>query len=129
MWTRYRRYREVIGLLMKTLVRFAKSILLLLAGPFIWQAAVAQSKDVAVIGSHPKLRVEEVVANLVRRNLERAQALGAYEGTRTYRLEYRGFPGSRSAEMTVAVKYRSPGTKEFSIQSEKGSHIVSYTHL
>ena len=112
-----------IGLLMKTLVRFAKSILLL-AGPFIWQAAVAQSKDVAVIDSHPKLRVEEVVANLVRRNLERAQALGAYEGTRIYRLEYRGFPGSRSAEMTVAVKYRSPGTKEFSIQSEKGSQML-----
>jgi hypothetical protein len=45
-------------------------------------------------------------------------------GIRIYRLEYRGFPGSRSAEMTVAVKYRSPGTKEFSIQSEKGSQLL-----
>ena len=53
---------------------------------------------------------------MVQRNLERAQALAAYQGTRIYRLEYHGFPGSRSAEMTVDVKYRSPGTKEFNIR-------------
>ncbi|MBZ5682808.1 MAG: hypothetical protein LAO24_22165 [Acidobacteriia bacterium] len=61
---------------------------------------------------------------LVQRNLARAQALAAYQGTRTYRREYRGFPGSRSAEMTVAVRYRSPGTKEFSIRSETGSRLL-----
>jgi hypothetical protein len=70
------------------------------------------------------LTAEQVVDNLVRRNLERAQALAAYQGTRVYRLEYHGFPGSRRAEMTVDVKYRSPGAKEFSIRSEKGSHWV-----
>jgi hypothetical protein len=64
------------------------------------------------------------VTNLVRKNLERAQALGAYQGTRDYRLEYRGFPGSRSAEVTVAAKYGVPRTKEFSIRSEKGSHLL-----
>ena len=60
------------------------------------------------------LSAEEVVNHLVQRNLERARALGAYQGTRIYRLEYHGFPGSRSAEMIVDVKYRTPGTKEFS---------------
>jgi hypothetical protein len=39
-------------------------------------------------------------------------------------LEYRGFPGSRSAEIVVDVEYRSPGTKEFRIRSEKGSKLV-----
>jgi hypothetical protein len=109
---------------MKTFCRFAGFVLLLLAGPCMRQVAVAQSSDVAVTDPRPNLSVEEIVANLVRRNLERAQTLGAYEGTRIYRLEYRGFPGSRSAEMAVAVKYRSPGTKEFTIRSETGSRLL-----
>jgi hypothetical protein len=61
---------------------------------------------------------------MVERNLERARALGAYQGTRVYRLEYRGFPGSRSADMIVDVKYRAPETKEFSIRSESGSRLI-----
>ena len=39
-------------------------------------------------------------------------------------MEYRGFPGTRSAEMIVNVKYQSPGTKEFTIQSATGSTII-----
>ena len=72
----------------------------------------------------PTLNADEIVVKMVERNLERARALGAYQGTRTYHLEYRGFPGSRSAEMTVEVKYRSPGTKDFSIRSQHGSKFV-----
>ena len=67
---------------------------------------------------------EEIVTKMVERNLERARALGAYQGTRVYHLEYRGFPGSRSAEMTVEMKYRSPGTKDFSVRSEHGSKLI-----
>ena len=89
-----------------------------------WQPATAQPSNTPTIEPRPALTSEQVVNQLVQRNLERAQALIAYQGTRIYRLEYRGFPGSRSAEMTVAVKYRSPGTKEFSIQSEKGSRLL-----
>src|SRR6202140_686980 len=72
----------------------------------------------------PLLSADEIVSRMVERNLERARALEAYEGTRIYHLEYRGFPGSRSAEMTVEVKYRSPGTKDFKIRSEKGSRLI-----
>ena len=61
---------------------------------------------------------------MVRKNIERAQALITYRSTRIYRLDYHGFPGSRSAEMVVDVTYHSPGKKEFSIQSEKGSHFL-----
>lgn len=87
-------------------------------------AATAQLSDKTGAGAHSAITEEQVVDNLLRRNLERAQALASYHSTRVYRLEYRGFPGSRSAEMTVEVKYHSPGSKEFSIQSEKGSKIV-----
>jgi hypothetical protein len=88
-----------------------------------WQAATAQPSN-TTIEPRAGLTSEQVVNKLVQRNLERAQALAAYQGTRIYRLEYSGFPGSRSAEMTVAVKYRSPETKEFSIQSETGSRLL-----
>jgi hypothetical protein len=86
--------------------------------------AGAQPPNAPATDPHPGLSVEEVVTNLVQRNLERARALGAYQGTRIYRLDYRGFPGSRSAEMTVDVKYHAPGTKEFSIRSETGSKLI-----
>lgn len=90
----------------------------------VWQRATAQPLNTPAIGPSTALTAEQVVDKLVQRNLERARALAAYQGTRIYRLEYYGFPGSRNAEMTVAVKYRSPGTKEFSIQSETGSRLL-----
>jgi hypothetical protein len=65
-----------------------------------------------------------VVQNLVRMNAERAQQLRSYQGKRIYRLEYHGFPGARSAEMVVDVKYESPASKEFTIQSETGSKLI-----
>jgi hypothetical protein len=70
------------------------------------------------------LTTEEVVNNLISRNLQRAAALHAYQSTRLYRIEYRGFPSSRSAEMVVEVKYRAPYTKQFTIRSESGSKVL-----
>jgi hypothetical protein len=87
-----------------------------------WQAAMAQISHTLASGPHNVLTTEQVVDRLVQRNLERAHALTAYKGTRIYRLEYHGFAGARSAEMTVEVEYRSPASKEFKIQSESGPH-------
>jgi hypothetical protein len=78
----------------------------------------------SVPASNAPLRIEQVVENLVRMNLERSQALHVYHGTRIYRVEYRGFPGTRSAEMIVDVKYQSPGTKEFTILSATWSRMI-----
>jgi len=89
-----------------------------------WQSEHAQPSNTRASEPTATLTADQVVDNMVQRNMERSRALTAYQGTRIYRLEYRGFPGSRSAEMTVAVKYSSPGTKEFTVQSETGSHLV-----
>jgi hypothetical protein len=70
------------------------------------------------------LNTDQVVHNLVCRNAERAQALLSYQGQRIYRLEYRGFPGARDAEMIVDVTYESPGTKHFIIHSATGSKVI-----
>jgi hypothetical protein len=109
---------------MKTALHIALSSAQLLMCVGAWQQATAQPSNTPAIEPRAALTAEQVVNNLVQRNLERARALGAYQGTRIYRLEYHGFPGSRSAEMTVDVEYRSPGTKEFSIRSESGSHLL-----
>jgi len=64
------------------------------------------------------------VDNLVRKDLERAQALRHSESTRVYRLSYRGFPGDREAEMTVEATYDSPSTKSFKVISQTGSKLI-----
>ncbi|MGA7767969.1 MAG: hypothetical protein WCA27_17310 [Candidatus Sulfotelmatobacter sp.] len=108
---------------MKISLRALGCILSLLIGLGARQLAAAPL-DPPAASPVPLLSAEEIVTKMVERNLERARALGAYQGTRVYRLEYRGFPGSRSADMIVEVKYRSPGTKDFSIRSENGSRLI-----
>jgi hypothetical protein len=70
----------------------------------VWRLAAAQPSNTSAIEPRLALTSEQVVNKLVQKNRERAQALVAYQGTRIYRLEHHGFPGSRSAEMTVAVE-------------------------
>jgi hypothetical protein len=99
-------------------------ILSLLILIVVWQPASAQQPNVASVTHRAPLTLEQVVRNLVQMNLYRVQALHAYRGTRTYRVEYHGFPGTRSAQMVVNVKYLSPGTKEFIVQSATGSKLI-----
>jgi hypothetical protein len=96
--------------------------LVLCAG--LCQVAVGQISNAVNQHARRQLNAEQVVENLVRMNLERAQALQAYRSTRVYRLEYKGFPGGRTAEMVVAVKYHAPATKEFEIVSATGSKVL-----
>jgi hypothetical protein len=110
----------------KTRLPFRSCLLILplqiCIGP--WQPACAQQPGTFASVANAPLSTEQIVKNLVGMNLERAQALHAYNGTRTYRVEYRGFPRTRSAEMIVDVNYRSPETKEFTIQSATGSKMI-----
>ncbi len=102
-------------------------ILTVLLCLFLWKIARGQttSHDQGQQQQNAgQLKSEQVVERLVRMNLERAQALQAYESTRIYRLEYKGFPGGRTAEMVVNMKYRAPGTKEFEIVSQSGSKML-----
>jgi outer membrane lipoprotein-sorting protein len=98
-------------------------ILTLLLGPGL---CLAVGQVSPTVDQHPlrQLNAEQVVENLVRMNLERARALLAYQATRVYRLEYKGFPGGRAAEMVVKVKYQAPATKEFEVISETGSKVL-----
>jgi hypothetical protein len=67
------------------------------------------------------LTASQVVARLVQKNAERANALERYQGRRSYRLDYVGFPENLHAEMIVDVSYKAPNSKEFKVLSESGS--------
>jgi hypothetical protein len=90
-------------------------------------ALLALLTAAAVAQTPPKLAplpADVVVRQMVTRNLERANALRAFEATRTYRLEYQGFAGDRNAEMVVAVLYRAPDSKQFTVVSQSGSKLL-----
>ena len=98
-------------------------LVLLICGEIL-QPADAQITVNPVSPGNAPLTTKQVVNNLVERNMERSRALHAYHGTRVYRVEYKGFPSNRNAEMVVDVIYQSPGTKKFTIQSSTGSRII-----
>jgi hypothetical protein len=94
------------------LVWFVILVLLILAT--LRQPASAQQPDRVPVTNPVSLTAEQVVYNLAQMNLHRVQALRAYQGTRTYRIEYQGFSGARSAEMVVKLKYPGPGRRNLS---------------
>ena len=89
------------------------------------QAAEAQTAEEAArtAGGAP-LPVEVVVENLQRQNALRAAALTQFEGKRTYRVQYRGFPSDHDAEMVVHVIYHAPSSKQFTVVSQTGSKFI-----
>jgi hypothetical protein len=70
------------------------------------------------------LPVDQVVKRLEEKNAERTAALEQYEATRIYRMQYRGFPSDRDAEMVIHMAYRAPNSKEFRVVSQTGSKLI-----
>jgi len=70
------------------------------------------------------LPAEQIAKRLQERNAQRAAALDQLNGTRVYRMQYRGFPSDRDAEMVVKMTYHAPSTKEFTVVSQSGSKFV-----
>ena len=73
-------------------------VLLLMIPTGLLRSTSGQQPDMATALNRAPLAAEQVVQNLVQMNLHRLQALHAYQGSRTYRVEYRGFPGNRRRE-------------------------------
>ena len=85
------------------------------------QEAPRVSPDAA---ANPSLSGAQIVSALEARNRQRTEALHAFEGTRLYHMEYEGFFGKHTAEMTVTMSYRTPSDKEFTVVSQTGSKFV-----
>jgi hypothetical protein len=74
------------------------------------------------------LSTDSIVQKLVVANAQRARALRGYQQTRSYSLNYHGFPGSRSAEMKVDAFFTAPNKKDFTVVSQSGSKFL-LTHV
>jgi len=70
------------------------------------------------------LQAGQVAEKLQKNNAQRTAALEQFSSTRIYRMQYRGFPSDRDAEMVVNVSFRAPNTKEFTVVSQTGSKFV-----
>lgn len=90
---------------------------------FLAQLGIAQQTAITT-STPPPLGLEEVLTRLEERNAERAAALQQFDGTRIYRMQYRGFPSDRDAEMVVRVHFQAPNSKQFTVVSETGSKFV-----
>jgi len=91
----------------------------LLAVLALWPGRAPAQTTPGIPAASP-LTLAQVVEKLVQMNAARFKALQGYRGRRTYQVEYKGFPATFHAEMTVDVVYAAPDTKEFTIVSESG---------
>jgi hypothetical protein len=103
------------------------SALFLVHTAFLLNHATAEPRAANEPASSVKdapLPVQVVVENLQRKNALRAAALTRFEGTRIYRVQYRGFPSDHDAEMVVHVTFHAPSSKEFTVVSQTGSKFI-----
>lgn len=97
-----------------------KSRRLLTALLFLSSVLVAEAQ----LSIEPQMTAEQIVARVVECNQQRAENLKNYRSKRTYRLQYRGFPGSKEAAMVVEARFDAPASKQFSVVSETGSKYI-----
>jgi outer membrane lipoprotein-sorting protein len=106
-------------------MNIAKSLLIVLslaASPYLASAQQSAAAETSLVRA--PLSLEQVITNLEQRNAQRAAALEEFEGKRIYRMQYRGFPSDKDAEMVVKVTFHAPNSKEFTVVSQTGSKFV-----
>lgn len=96
-------------------------VLSAVATPYV--AAAQQAADGGTANS-TSLKLEQIITNLEQKNAQRAAALEEFEGKRIYRMQYRGFPSDKDAEMVVKVTFHAPNSKEFTVVSQTGSKFI-----
>lgn len=89
-------------------------------GVYSQQTAASQPHPI----SEAPLPAEQVAKNLEQKDQQRASQLQQFTGRRIYRMQYRGLPSNRDAQMIVDVTYRAPNVKEFRVVSQSGSAFV-----
>jgi hypothetical protein len=100
------------------------AVVLLVLFPGVGLAAQTKPQSPSSVAEDSPLTLQQVVGNLEQRNAQRAAALDEFTGTRVYRMEYRGLPSDRDAEMVVSATFRAPDSKEFRVVSESGSKFI-----
>ncbi len=97
-------------------------VLSVMSAPYL--AIAQQATDAGSSTQAAPLSLDQVLTNLEQKNAQRAAALEQFESKRIYRMQYRGFPSDRDAEMVVNVSFHAPNSKEFTVVSQSGSKFV-----
>lgn len=74
-------------------------------------------------------QASEIVRRLGQHDLERQALLERYGSERTYRIEYHGPMGDRSAELQARMDFSAPDQKHFTVVSETGSAMFCHKVL
>ncbi len=109
-----------MGCIVRRLASRNRPLAGLLVALALLTAASAQSARPAA----PPLTTDQVVAQLMQRNRDRAALLKHYESCRYYSVDYVGFPSEKSAEMLVDMRFNAPAQKEFRILKQQGSRLL-----
>jgi len=72
---------------------------------------------------------EEIVARMNARDRQRQTALASYGSERTYRMNYKGPMGDRTAEVVARMDFSAPDQKHFTVLSESGSAVFCHKVL
>ena len=72
---------------------------------------------------------EEIVTRMNARDRERQTALASYGSERTYRVNYQGPMGDRTAEVVARMDFSAPDRKHFTVISESGSAMFCHKVL
>ena len=106
-------------------ILIAMAVAIGLGLPGISALATGQQSSVFDLSAQrAPLSLDQILTNLEQRNAQRAAALKEFEGKRIYRMQYRGFPSDRDAEMIVKVRFHAPNSKELTMISQTGSKFV-----
>jgi len=72
---------------------------------------------------------EDIVNRMNAGDRERQTALASYGSERTYRVNYKGPMGDRSAEVLARMDFSAPDQKHFTVLSESGSAVFCHKVL
>lgn len=104
--------------------RVAPVVVSMLAGAALFAATISTGLAWERPSSIPAMSADLIVQKMIAANVRRSRELLAFTGKRSYRVDYRGFPTARDAEMQVQASYLAPDKKDFKIISESGSKLL-----
>src|SRR5579863_10489682 len=103
----------------------ACAILFAAIAPAYPQTALSSPPPSASLTSTPApLTSTQIVDEMLRHNLERADALKHYQSVRHYEVEYKGYSARIGAKLVVEADYDAISGKTFRVLSQSGSRLL-----
>ena len=77
-----------------------------------------------LVATNPALTSTEIVDEMLRHNLARAEGLKHYQSVRHYEVEYKGYSAKIGAKLVVEANYDAVSGKTFHIVSQSGNTLL-----